>query len=96
MRVVPGLRPGHPRDLEVTPVGTADSESEPSYVFVPHLPDLIEPEEYADHPDGRLVRIRITVTGEGVEILGDSFRPAAVEQIMAALGGGPIEQMLCG
>jgi hypothetical protein len=93
---VPGLRPGHSRNLEVMPVGTADSESAPGYVFVPHLPDLIGPEEYADHPDGRLVRIRITVTADGVEILGDGFRPAAVEQLMTALGGGPIEQMLCG
>jgi len=66
------------------------------YAFVPDLPDLISPEEYAEHPDGRLVRFRISVTSEGIEILGDSFRPAAVEQILAALGCGPIEQMLCG
>ena len=68
----------------------------PDYAFVPDLPDLISPEEYADHPDGHLVRIRIAVTSEGIEVLGDSFRPSAVEQILAALGGGPIEQMLCG
>ena len=66
------------------------------YAFVPDLPDLIGPEEYAEHPGGRLVRFRISVTSEGIEILGDSFRPAAVEEILAALGCGPIEQMLCG
>jgi hypothetical protein len=76
--------------------GGGETPQGPGYVFVPDLPDLISPEEYADHPQGRLVRIRITVTGDGVEVLGDSFRPAAVEQIMTALGGGPIEQMLCG
>jgi hypothetical protein len=69
---------------------------EPEYAFVRHLPDLIAPEEYDAHPDGRLVRFRITATGDGIEILGDGFRPAAVEQILAALGGGPIEEMLCG
>jgi hypothetical protein len=69
---------------------------EPGYVFVEDLPDLIEPEEYADHPEGRLVRLRVTVTDDGVTVLGDGFRPAAVEELLAALGGGPIEQMLCG
>jgi len=68
----------------------------PEYVFVPELPDLITPDEYIDHPDGRLIRIRIVVTDQGVEIIGDGFRPAAVEQVLAALGSGPIEQMLCG
>lgn len=68
----------------------------PEYVFVQALPDLIRPEEYDDYPDGRLVRFRIAVTSDGIEIVGDSFRPAAVEQILAALGGGPIEEMLCG
>ena len=81
----------HQRDARPGPAA-----GQPGYVFVRDLPDLISPEEYADHPDGRLVRFRITVTSEGIEILGDSFRPAAVEQILAALGCGPIEQMLCG
>lgn len=71
-------------------------QPEPGYVFVEDLPDLIEPEEYADHPQGRLVRLRVTVTDDGVTVLGDGFRPAAVEELLAALGGGPIEQMLCG
>jgi hypothetical protein len=76
--------------------GQGTAARKPEYVFVRELPDLITPEEYGDHPDGRLVRFRIAVTGDGIEIVGDSFRPAAVEQILAALGGGPIEEMLCG
>ncbi len=64
--------------------------------FVESLPDLIDASEYADHPDGRLVRLRITVTGSGVEILGDAFRPAVLEALLADLGGGATEQMLCG
>jgi hypothetical protein len=68
----------------------------PDFVFVPHLADLITPEEYDAHPDGRLVRLEIKVTEEGVQILGDAFRPAALEQLFTALGAGPIEEMLCG
>lgn len=64
--------------------------------FVESLPDLIRPEEYADHPDGRLVRVRVVTTGDGVQVLVDGFRPVPVETMLRALGGGPIEQMLCG
>jgi hypothetical protein len=66
------------------------------YRFVEDLPDLIQPEEYGDHPDGRLIRIRISVTERGVEILGDAFRPERIEQVLSALGPDEIEQMLCG
>ncbi len=66
------------------------------YRFVEDLPDLIQPEEYPDHPEGRLVRLRISVTTDGVEILGDAFRPEVLEKILAGLGPEEIEQMLCG
>ncbi len=66
------------------------------YRMVPSLPDLIPPETYADDPDGRLVRLRISLTGEGVEILGDAVRPQAIEKLLEALGCTDIEQMLCG
>lgn len=66
------------------------------YRFVEDLPDLIQPEDYADHPDGRLVRLRISVTEHGVEILGDAFRPEVLEEILNRLGPDEIEQMLCG
>ncbi|MGS2640166.1 radical SAM-modified peptide, FtsH ternary system-associated [Streptosporangium sp. LJ11] len=66
------------------------------YRFVEDLPDLIQPEEYPDHPEGRLVRLRISVTADGVEILGDAFRPEVLEKILAGLDPEEIEQMLCG
>jgi hypothetical protein len=75
---------------------TGPSAAEPGYSYVESLPDLIDASEYPDHPDGRLVRVRVTVTDAGVEVLGDAFRPAVVEALFAALGGGPTEQMLCG
>jgi FtsH ternary system-associated peptide len=70
--------------------------SGPDFVFVPGLPDLITPEEYDAHPDGRLVRLEISVTEDGVQVLGDAFRPVVLEQLFTALGAGPIEEMLCG
>jgi len=66
------------------------------HVFTEAIPDLIGPEEYEDHPHGRLVRVRISVTDSGIEVIGDALRPAAVEAVLKALGEGPMEQMLCG
>jgi hypothetical protein len=64
--------------------------------FVESLPDLIDESEYADHPRGGLVRVRISVDESGVHVLGDAFRPEVLENLLAALGAGSIEQMLCG
>jgi hypothetical protein len=64
--------------------------------YVPDLPDLISADEYDQHPDGQLVRLRLTVTPEGVTILGDAFRPETLEALLRHVGGGDIEQMLCG
>ncbi len=64
--------------------------------FVEDLPDLIQPEDYPAHPAGRLLRFRISVTDDGVEVLGDAFRPEVLEAILRGLGPDEIEQMLCG
>jgi hypothetical protein len=77
------------RGVEEEPVPAA-------HAFVASLPDLIEPGEYARYPAGGLVRLRVTATGAGVEVLGDGMRPAELDALLAALGGGPVEQMLCG
>lgn len=66
------------------------------HVFTESLPDLIDPGEYDKYPDGTLVRVRISVSANGIEILGDGLRPELVEEVLRALGGGPMEQMLCG
>lgn len=66
------------------------------YRMVEHIPDLIQPEEYDRHPEGRLVRISIRVDGEGVQVLGDAFRPELLEKLLETLGPDAIEQMLCG
>ena len=66
------------------------------YRFVDHLPDLIHPEDYPTDPDGRRVRLRVRVTADGVEVLGDAMRPAKLEELLEALGAESVEQMLCG
>ena len=66
------------------------------YEFVQHLPDLIHPNEYASDPDGRKLRVRIAVTAEGLEIIGDAVRPECLEALLEALEAQIVEQMLCG
>ncbi len=65
-------------------------------VFVQHLPDLIEAEEYPDDPKGRRVRLRIRHTDGGIEVLGDAMRAQELEKLLAELDPKIIEQMLCG
>ncbi|MDJ0837767.1 MAG: hypothetical protein QNK37_14725 [Acidobacteriota bacterium] len=64
--------------------------------FVPHLPDLIQPDEYEGDPEGRLVRFQITTTEDGIVILGDAMRSIPLEKMLHRLGADSIEQMLCG
>jgi hypothetical protein len=66
------------------------------YRFVPDLPDLIDPSEYDRHPEGHLVRVRITWDEQGVEVLGDAFRPDALEDLLERMEPDVVEQMLCG
>lgn len=73
-----------------------DGPADVSHAFVASLPDLIDASEYSKFPEGNLVRLRISVTDSGVELLGDGMRPAVIEAIMAGLAGGTMEQMLCG
>lgn len=71
----------------------------PTIRFVPHLPDLMEREDYvADGttPGQRTVKVRIEVTATGVSILADTQHPIKLEELLARLGVREIEQMLCG
>lgn len=64
--------------------------------FVAELPDLITPEDYQDAPGVKKMRIRITVSEAGVEILGDSMYAPELDALLARLGVAEIERMLCG
>jgi FtsH ternary system-associated peptide len=66
------------------------------YQFVDHLPDLIQPDEYAGDPSGRRVKLRLVITDRGVELLGDAVRPEELERLLLGLDPETIEHMLCG
>jgi len=64
--------------------------------YVQHLPDLMTAADYEDPPDRRRLRFRIGTSDSGVEILGDSMHPAALEELLSSLEPEAIERMLCG
>lgn len=64
--------------------------------FVDHLPDLMMPEDYQHSPDKKKVRIRITFTDMGIEIIGDSRHVPVLEELLSKVGAEEIEMMLCG
>ena len=68
----------------------------PTHRFVRHIPDLIHPEDYAADPEGRQVRIRIRITPDGIEVIGDAVRSEQLERMLEQMGAGEIEEMLCG
>jgi hypothetical protein len=68
----------------------------PTTTFVPHLPDLITEQDYQDAPDKKKIRIRISMTGEGVEVLGDTMHAPALEALLRDMGAKEIQKMPCG
>ena len=51
---------------------------QPRARFVNHLPDLMTWEDYAEADRRKVIRIRLTVSEEGLEVLGDSPRSPLV------------------
>lgn len=72
------------------------SQRRPRTQFVAHLPDLITETDYLDPPDYQKVRLRISPTMDGVDILGDSMYVKLLEALLIDLGADEIERMLCG
>jgi hypothetical protein len=70
--------------------------SETTYVLVPDLPDLITEEDYLDPATDATIRVRISFGQDGIEILGDSPRPARLEELLKSLGPRHIERTPCG
>ncbi len=68
----------------------------PTIRFTDHLPDLITPDDYETAHYHKTVRLRLRVTDEGVEILGDSPYAGLLEDLLAELDPEAIEMMLCG
>lgn len=68
----------------------------PAIKFVPHIPDLIQPEEYPALGDRRVVRMRIESGPEGLTVIVDSRDAGLLDTLLPRLAGGEIEEMLCG
>ena len=60
------------------------------------LADRLTAADYRADPAVKKVRVRITLTAEGVEILADSPYAAQLDALLAQAGVTEAEQMLCG
>ena len=68
----------------------------PKKIFVAHLQDLIKGDDYLDPSRHQKLHIQISITDEGVDILGDSRHVLLLEELLAQISVDDIEQMLCG
>ncbi len=64
--------------------------------FVDHIPDLMTWDDYEVAHRRKLLRFRLEVTDDGLEIIGDSPYPQLLEDLLEALSPEAIEMMLCG
>jgi hypothetical protein len=68
----------------------------PTPAYVAHIPDLMTWDDYEVSHERKLVRFRLTVTEQGLEIIGDSPYPHLLEELLAKLDPTVVEMMLCG
>jgi len=64
--------------------------------IVAELPDLMRPEDYQNAATVKKVRVRLTLSDDGLEILGDSLYVETLERLLRESGPHPIERSLCG
>ncbi len=69
---------------------------QPTPTYVNHIPDLMTWDDYEVSHERKLVRFRLTVTDNGLEIIGDSPYPHLLEELLAKLDPAMVEMMLCG
>ncbi len=69
---------------------------ETTYHLVPDLPDLIGEDDYLSPATDATIRVRISLGQDGIEILGDSPRPAQLEELLMCLRPRHIEKTPCG
>lgn len=65
-------------------------------IFVQNLPDLLHYADYVNDPESKKMRIRIRMTDDGVDILGDAQRPDVLDDLLEGLGPDAVEKVLCG
>ncbi|HLW03753.1 MAG TPA: radical SAM-modified peptide, FtsH ternary system-associated [Ktedonobacterales bacterium] len=69
---------------------------QPASSYVDHIPDLMTWDDYEVAHERKVIRFRLTLTDQGLEIIGDSPYPHLLEQILSKLDPVVIEMMLCG
>lgn len=74
---------------------TSKTSSAGKLRFVSTLPDLITEADYLE-PERKRIRLRLSITPEGIEILGDSMYAPLLEELLRNAGAEEIERMLCG
>jgi len=63
--------------------------------IVARLADLMTPADYRDET-AKKIRLRIRLTPDGVEILGDAMYVAELEALLDTLNATEMERTLCG
>ena len=71
-------------------------EKLPRIRLVSNLPDLMTAADDPDPSGKKRVRVRMTYTDEGIEIIGDSLDESVLEELLIKMGAAEIEKMLCG
>ena len=84
------------REKPAAPAQESQASISPTTRFVDHLPDLITEEDYQDAPKKKKIRIQISLTGDGVEILGDTMHAPVLEALLGETGAKEIQKMPCG
>jgi hypothetical protein len=69
--------------------------------LVSQLPDLMQPQDYRETGTKKKIRLRLTITEQGIEILGDALHAAELEELLTAASRqrNPLpvlERTLCG
>ncbi|KPA18890.1 hypothetical protein MHK_000896 [Candidatus Magnetomorum sp. HK-1] len=64
--------------------------------YVSHLPDLITYEDIVKENGQKRIKIRIELTENGVEILGDSPFDQSLDDLLIQSGAKEIQKTLCG
>ena len=64
--------------------------------IVAALPDLMRPEDYLAAASVKKVRVRLTLSDDGLEILGDSLYVESLERLLRLAGNHTLERSLCG
>lgn len=68
----------------------------PDRKYVGSLPSLMGYDDYENAETRKLIRFRLTINEDGIELLGDSAHPVDLDMLLRILEPRMIQSMLCG